>query len=114
MGSIPNNMFTGVNGITRVSFENVPFACSCDSLWWLEYFEENGMIIDSETICQTPSSYVGQREQSYHAAVCDQGIKCDGGTLPALLTAVCLRPGDHRLHRRQRGHRAVDEDPEGG
>lgn len=82
--SIPNNMFTGVNGITRVSFENVPFACSCDSLWWLEYFEENGMIIDSETICQTPSSYVGQRVQSYHAEVCDQGLKCDGGTLPAI------------------------------
>jgi len=82
--SIPNNMFQGVNGITRVSFDNIPFACSCENLWWLEYFEDNGMIIDSETICETPSSYIGQRIQSYNDAVCDKGLKCEGGSLPAL------------------------------
>jgi len=81
---LTTGMFTGVHGITSLVVANVPWQCSCSSLWWLTYVTENGMSIDSEVICASPSTYSGQRAQSYFTEVCTGGLQCDGGKLPAL------------------------------
>lgn len=87
---LPEGMFTGVTGLSVLSFENVGWHCSCTSLWWLTYIQENAMIISSETICSTPTS--GTRVASYYVDVCDAGLNCDGGSLPAMNLAgvTCL------------------------
>jgi len=82
--ALPSGLFTGVSGLTSLSFANVQWECSCADLWWLTEVADNGMIINSEVICQSPTSYVGTRAQSYYTSVCDTGLNCEGGSLPAI------------------------------
>ncbi|KAK7490991.1 hypothetical protein BaRGS_00017863 [Batillaria attramentaria] len=81
---IPDNIFGSMPALGQVSMAGINWECTCNNLWWRDYVNSNGISFISPSTCTLPTSFYGQSTYSYYSRVCDNGLDCDGGKVPAV------------------------------
>lgn len=81
---IPDNIFASVTALGQVSMAGIQWECTCNNLWFLDHFEDNSILFTSAATCTIPSSHYGKTVYAYYNDVCDSGLDCDGGDMPAV------------------------------
>lgn len=57
--SLANNVLKGLGGLSTLDMTGLKWACSCESLWFLETFPADGINIRGGPVCDTPADYRG-------------------------------------------------------
>lgn len=82
--TLPDNAFKSITALGTVSMAAIAWECSCNDLWFIDYFNENSILLTSAVTCTLPSTYFGKTAHNYYGDICDTGLKCDGGGMPAV------------------------------
>ncbi|GFO08277.1 ubx domain-containing protein 10-like [Plakobranchus ocellatus] len=51
---IPKEAFRNMTALSRVSLKAIPWQCTCNNLWFVDDFEDNGIEMISEVVCDMP------------------------------------------------------------
>ena len=58
--SLPSGMFTPLKALSYVDMGINNFECTCDNLWYLQWFPENHVNLRTMAVCTTPAEYASK------------------------------------------------------
>ena len=57
---LPDNVFAAITALGTVSMAGINWECTCNNLWFLDWFSENNILFTSAATCTLPSSHYGE------------------------------------------------------
>ncbi|KAK3104872.1 hypothetical protein FSP39_012104 [Pinctada imbricata] len=75
---LPEDLFKGINSLTRVDMYGISWACTCTNKWFISWLASNNITLNGDIVCGSPTSYENVKMALFDKEQCEQDTPCTG------------------------------------